>query len=159
MMELFFEWAAKNQWTLSLAGEPAPLPDAIIRRYAAIPADYLDFAGRLEKCMSRDETLWFITPAGFAESDPDKWRYNEFEILSLEAAEDDEDWQEEITAFWNCHLPVVMRTGDSSYSYYALRLSDGAVVTGEEPEFEETEKVADSFAEFLGKIVAGQLSL
>ncbi|HAA6474525.1 TPA_asm: hypothetical protein GF092_02615 [Listeria monocytogenes] len=43
------------------------------------------------------------------------------------------------------------------YEYYAIALNDGSVVHGSEPEFEESLVVADSFAEFLLKIVAGEM--
>ncbi|MBC8838222.1 SMI1/KNR4 family protein, partial [Escherichia coli] len=36
-------------------------------------------------------------------------------------------------------------------------LNDGNIVHGSEPEFEESSIVADSFADFLLKIVAGEI--
>ncbi|EAF5052010.1 hypothetical protein C2W34_08740 [Listeria monocytogenes] len=43
------------------------------------------------------------------------------------------------------------------YEYYAITLKDGSVVHGSEPEFEESSIVADSFADFLLKIMAGEM--
>lgn len=46
------------------------------------------------------------------------------------------------------------------YKYYALGLdSGGAVVRGRQPQFEDTEKVAVSFADFLEKIMRGETGL
>ncbi|MBP2110406.1 hypothetical protein J2Z70_000545 [Paenibacillus silagei] len=71
-------------------------------------------------------------------------------MLSVEAAAGDPAWQSEITAWWDHHMPIVMSVGDG-YSFYAIDLTtdSGAIVRGAEPEFEEVEKVADSFGEFL----------
>ncbi|EAE7097412.1 hypothetical protein BI340_12020 [Listeria monocytogenes] len=43
------------------------------------------------------------------------------------------------------------------YEYYAIALNDENVVHGSEPEFEESLVVADSFADFLLKIMAGEM--
>ncbi|EDJ9677123.1 TPA: hypothetical protein IP792_000204 [Listeria monocytogenes] len=43
------------------------------------------------------------------------------------------------------------------YEYYAITLKDGSVVHGSEPEFEESLVVADSFVDFLLKIMAGEM--
>ncbi|EDK4067349.1 hypothetical protein GGC09_01250 [Listeria monocytogenes] len=50
-----------------------------------------------------------------------------------------------------------MMSVGGSYEYYAIALNDGSVVHGSEPEFEESLVVADSFADFLLKIVAGEI--
>jgi hypothetical protein len=47
-------------------------------------------------------------------------------------------------------MPVALSVADG-YAYYALR-EDGFVIFGREPEFEETEFFADSFAAFLEKL-------
>ncbi|HAB0062340.1 TPA_asm: SMI1/KNR4 family protein, partial [Listeria monocytogenes] len=43
------------------------------------------------------------------------------------------------------------------YEYYAIHLTNGNIVHGSEPEFEESSIVAESFADFLLKIVAGEM--
>ncbi|MBC1743940.1 hypothetical protein HCA06_12850 [Listeria welshimeri] len=52
-----------------------------------------------------------------------------------------------------------MMSVDGCYEYYAIALNDGSVVHGSEPEFEESLVVADSFANFLLKIVAGEIGI
>lgn len=78
--------------------------------------------------------------------------------MSLDAAEGDSSWIAEIKSFWNDHLPICLSLKDG-YSYYALCLKDGTIVTGEEPEFEETTQVAPSFRDFLQMLCNGELDL
>jgi len=157
-MDKFFAWAADNGFNITLSDECQPLPEGITARYGNIPQTYADFAARLAEFTNAGETAWFITPSGFSETDPEKWRYNEFELMSLEAAEGDAEWQGEITEFWNNHLPIVLNV-DGGYSYYALSMTDGSIVHGCEPEFEETETVAGLFEEFIEKLISGEIEL
>ncbi|MDE7416157.1 MAG: hypothetical protein K2N44_07605 [Lachnospiraceae bacterium] len=48
---------------------------------------------------------------------------------------------------------------DVGYSYWAIRICDGAVVRGSDPEFEEVEKAADSFDEFLSLIMNRKIQI
>jgi hypothetical protein len=79
-------------------------------------------------------------------------------MLSLEAAMDDEIWKSEITAWWDRYLPIVMSVEDG-YSFYAIDVTEdqGAVVRGSEPEFEEVDKVANSFEQFLEFIMSNAI--
>ena len=45
----------------------------------------------------------------------------------------------------------------NGYEYYAIELDSGIIVSGFEPEFEEAETVADSFDEFLEKLMNNEL--
>jgi hypothetical protein len=81
------------------------------------------------------------------------YRWNELELQSLEGARRDPSWQQDIQTFWDEHFPIALSIEDG-YSYHALR-SDGTVVTGREPEYEEADKVAQSYAEFLGLMCHG----
>lgn len=80
--------------------------------------------------------------------------------MSLEVAEDDQEWKEEITAWWDKHLPIIMSV-DDGYSFYAIDLTDAkeCIVKGYEPEFEEVEKVADSIEEFLDLIMSNEIEI
>ena len=89
--------------------------------------------------------------------EPMKSRY-EWELLSLEAAGDDAGWKEEIRQFWDRHLPFFLSL-DGGYAYYAFSMEDGSVVYGAEPEFEECETVADSFEDFMEKVMSGRIRL
>ena len=86
------------------------------------------------------------------------FRWNEWELLSLEAAGDDAAWRAEILAFWDAHLPIVLSVAEG-YAYYALSLPDGAVIQGSEPEFEDCRTAAPSFRDFMGQVLRGEIQL
>lgn len=67
-------------------------------------------------------------------------------------------WKKAITSFWDNHLPVYI-SANGEYEYYALRMTDGCIVHGIEPEFEETIVVANSFFEFIEKICVGEINV
>lgn len=128
------------------------LPEAITDRYKNIPEQWMEFIQRIRRMVCPDETTWFLCTEDFAIQDDKAFQWNEWELISLRDAEGDEEWMNEIKQFWDEHLPVVMSVKDG-YSYYAISMRDGSVVHGMEPEFEECEPVAVSFADFLEKIV------
>ena len=86
------------------------------------------------------------------------WQWNEWELLSLEAAGNDAAWKDEIRKFWDGHLPVFLSL-ESGYAYYAISIKEGSIVYGSEPEFEECKIVADSYEDFMKKIIRGELQL
>lgn len=59
---------------------------------------------------------------------------------------------------FNQSFPIVMSVG-GDYQYYGIEINSGKVVQGWEPEFEEIIYVADSFIEFIEKIVSGEIKL
>ena len=48
---------------------------------------------------------------------------------------------------------------ENGYAYYAISMQDGSVVYGAEPEFEECETAADSFEDFMEKVMSGGIRL
>ena len=86
------------------------------------------------------------------------WQWNEWELLSLEAAGNDAAWKDEIRKFWDGHLPVFLSL-ESGYAYYAISIKEGSIVYGSEPEFEECQTVADSFENFMEKIISKKIRL
>lgn len=96
-------WAKEKGWDItSKSGSELCLNSSITSRYKELPMDYLEFLHAVETCVSPDEQTWFICEADFnniLESGAFKW--NEFEILSLEAAAGDSVWESEITAWWD----------------------------------------------------------
>lgn len=80
--------------------------------------------------------------------------WNEFEKISLNSAEGDDDWKQEIIKFLDRYLPVIISVR-SGYAYYTIdtKSSSGVVVYGFEPEFEEIEEVSNYFNEFLDLII------
>jgi hypothetical protein len=147
----FMIWAEENGWEIRRkSGSQLHLNSSITSRYKGLPNEYSEFLNLVEQCVAPDEQTWFICKAEFNNSPETAFGWNEFEMLSLEAAAGDSVWQSEITAWWDYHLPIVMSV-EGGYSFYAIDLTtdSGAIVRGFEPEFEEVEKVADSFGEFL----------
>ena len=86
------------------------------------------------------------------------FQWNEWELISLEAAEGDSVWTDDIIGFWNGHLPIFASV-NGGYSYYAISMEDGSIVHGFEPEFEKCEIVAASFNDFMKKVICKQIDL
>ena len=63
-----------------------------------------------------------------------------------------------IINFWNRHLPIY-RSVKGKYSYYAIDTESGKIVCGYEPEYEDASIVADSFEDFIDKIISGEIIL
>ena len=155
--------AALRQQGWTVSGEdatPRQFPQCISGRYHTPPAEWVEFLNCVRNCVSPGETTWFLCLNDFERQDKDSFWWNEWELLSLQAAIDDQyaEWQNSIKAFWDNHLPVCLSV-KGGYGYYAIRLSDGAVVHGTEPEFEETREAAPSFSRFLEMICNGVLVL
>lgn len=152
MLNGFKEWAKKNGWNIFPAKDSNDFPDFITERYT-IPENWAQFIRPLEVCENNDATVWFVTPWDFRRHE-NGFRWNEFELMSLEWCDGDSA----VTEFWDRHIPVVQSVKDG-YSYYAINTENGKVVYGCEPEFEEAETVADSFEDFIAKIIAGEIKL
>jgi hypothetical protein len=113
---------------------------------AAFSADVSVWANSFALLASADETTWFLAADDYEEGSDNAFAWNEFEKVSLDASEDEEQVVA-VTEFWSRHLPVLLSVRDR-YAYLAVR-SDGMIVCGEEPEFEDAEVVAGSLAELL----------
>ena len=61
------------------------------------------------------------------------WQWNEWELLSLKAAENDAAWKDEIRKFWDGHSPVFLSL-EGGYAYYVISIKEGSIVYGSEPE-------------------------
>ena len=155
IVKKFEQWASKNNWRIELTDNQEVLPQEIINRYKNIPKEWISFITSFHMIINESEDMWFLTCDNFREGE---WSYNEFEIISLDAAFDDEDWAKDIKEFWDNTLPIIMSVG-GGYQYYAIEISTGKIVQGYEPEFEEIEYVADSFTEFIEKIISGEIEL
>lgn len=159
----FLEWAKKNGWNFTLSNNRFELPEEILRRYYNIPKDYLDFISRFKMMVNKTDTAWFLCQDDFLNPPEEGFRWNEFEMMSLEAveSEDLEDWKAEIKNFWDYHLPIVMCVGGGNYEYYAIDITHNKrpIVHGISPEFEETTEVASDFLDFLQKITDGKIVL
>lgn len=159
MIEDFGTYMKENGWNIEwneTQGEG--LAETITKRYGKIPKQWLEFISNVKSMVSSDETKWFLCAEDFDIQDDKAFQWNEWELISLNAAEGDMKWQNEIKKFWDNHLPVVMSV-KGYYSYYAISIKDGFIVHGSEPEFEECEIAATSFMDFMEKIMKGELKL
>lgn len=125
------------------------LPEEVRQRYPRLPADVESFLGGLELCTNRQRTVWFLTGDDYRRHQEGQFRWNEHELMSLDAA-DDPDEKARIRAYWDCHFPLMFAV-HSDYDYLAIDLQPsvfGQIVHGYMPEPEESTPVANSFAEF-----------
>lgn len=159
MIENFLTYMRERGWMVEVKDEPAfCLPEPMKSRYAEYPESWRRFVAAVESMVRKDERAWFLCAEDYDIQGDKAWQWNEWELLSTEAAEEDTQWKEEIKRFWDGHLPILLSL-ESGYAYYAISMKDGSVVYGSEPEFEECETVADSFEDFMERVVSGEITL
>ena len=141
------EWTiAKRKKARDINGEANP----IYRSVHKLPNNFIQYLKAYESIHNAADTAWFLMLEDYCGESDSAFAWNEFQIQSLDSALDEAD-KEKIRNFWNCKLPFFMSV-KSGYAYAALDLSEssfGAVVIGQEPEYELVEKIADSFDDFL----------
>lgn len=164
-LEEFLNILRRAGWNIATSsGDVLNLNPAVLARYPHIPDAYLTFLRHVAECSNPAQTAWFLCASDYNAdgSDDTTFRWNEWERLSFEAADGNQEEVERIRQFWNSHLPI-MSSVSSDYAYLAISMSPadyGAIVHGFAPEFEESpQRVCGSFDEFLdafGRIVAGE---
>lgn len=113
---------------------------------------FLDYVSKAE---SNDSTAWFLCLKDYQNNDDtDGFSWNEFEKISLASAESDSE-KEKIKKWWERHLPIAMSV-NGEYTFLAIDLENGTIVQGYEPEFEDTETIAENFEELLKMIISGE---
>lgn len=138
-------YVARREHSLAL------LPDHVKQRYARLPAEVESFLGGLEACINKQETVWFLTHHDYGQDRDGRFRWNEHELMCLDAAEGDQEEMDRIRAFWDNHFPFLFAV-HSDYDYLAVDLSPeayGQIVHGSMPEPDQTSPVAPSFSEFV----------
>lgn len=162
-VERFLDWAAERGWTVERRTVPLSLPETVTGRYE-IPESYKDFLDKVLLCAGPMDTEWFLCEEGYRQEDPDALRWNECEQISLEAARDllDEEEERRVTEFWDGVLPFFLSVG-GGYEYYGFDLRGrfgpaGCVLHGCEPMFEEAELFAPDFPAFLDRVARGEVA-
>ena len=140
-------------WKIARLDRNAPLPSTVAQRYAWAPCGVMDFVAGIGEAMSPDDKAWILSAVDYAGTSEKAFAWNEWELIELSAAEDDDSWKSEVTHFWDQHLPILMSLKDG-YAYFAIEQTNNTVVVGEEPEFEETTPLAASLSELLEMIAA-----
>ena len=155
----FLTYMREHEWNVEVNEKQiCCLPEPMRSRYNEYPESWLRFISIVKSMVRKDERVWFLCAEDYDIQGDKAWQWNEWELLSLEAAGDDAAWKAEIEKFWNEHLPIVMSL-ENGYAYYAITMKDGSIVHGSEPEFEECETVADSFEDFIEKVIGNKIQL
>jgi hypothetical protein len=139
---------SRKGWDVQLRVTPANFPGDVIQRYSWCPDGVREFVENTDAVIAPNQKSWFLTSSEFAASSDSAFRWNQWEVDCLEAADSDPEWQAEIVCFWDRHFPLMLSL-KSGYAYFAIRQEDLVIVAGEEPEFEGTAIIATSFPEFL----------
>ncbi len=147
----FIEKLKTLGWTLK-SNVPSDVytPNDIINRIELnAQPEFLEFINQFEILANNEDNIWFLSVKDYSKDNlGEGFSWNEFELQSLEAA--DENQRDNILQFWKMHLPFLMGV-KSGYAYVALVLvgpDKGSIVAGNEPEYEETTKIAESLEEF-----------
>lgn len=145
-------WRIKENPTLTI-------PDFIVKRYVALPKNWLELFGCIEYCVAQDELSWFITPIDMLGASDSAYAWNEAEMQSLETAQDDQNWVVEISNYWNAHLPVMFSVKNGCETWALCLKGDdvGKIIKSQEPEYEEGTVIADSLEMFID-ILAQQVA-
>ncbi|MGL4453330.1 MAG: SMI1/KNR4 family protein [Sarcina sp.] len=150
------EWAKKNGWKVEERGDREFQENRDLNfRFNGIPNQYYRFLEKISGMISPNEKTWFLCENEYNNNSKNAFNWNEFELISLEAAEEDVEWKSEIISWWNKKFPIVMSV-DNGYSFYAIDLSNnkGNIVRGFEPEFEDVEVVAENIDIFFELIMS-----
>ncbi len=119
--------------------------------YNIIPKDYLEFLKSFESIHNPEETVWFNSINDFNEKSNSDFKWNEFENLSREWSEDDEEELKIIDKFWNEHIPILMSV-KNQYEFLAINITKsnyGKIFHGKEPEFENVSEYCKDFNELI----------
>lgn len=135
--------------------ETETFKETFLQRFTSIPNDYRNFLNQFSLLVNKNETTWFNSISDFNETNNEsEFKWNEFELISIAAFEDDPKEQDKIKLFWNNHLPIILSV-QNGYSFFAIGTNNenfGKIYYGEEPEFEEVALIADDLKSFLLKI-------
>jgi hypothetical protein len=144
----FLETLRRAGWQVRLKDLPIlNLVDSVRLRYPNLSGDLILFLSVVDYCANADNNVWFLCEDDYNGMSDSAYRWNEFELMSLEVAQGSPKLILQVEKFWNLHIPFLISVkGD--YAFLAISESDGSVVSGFESEFEEVVKVCDSFSTF-----------
>src|SRR5215469_7189507 len=118
-IEKFLDWAEDHRWKVRRYAGDTEIPAAILSRYENIPEEYLRFLRKTALLATPDETGWFNCRPDFEGASDSAFRWNEFEIISLQAAGHDEARRQDIRKFWDTNLPAFLSV-KSGYAFHAI---------------------------------------
>ncbi|MEY8607248.1 SMI1/KNR4 family protein [Muribaculum intestinale] len=147
----FIKLLVNSGWNCNPAKEGVSRKKNINVRLNESPSDFKEFVSSFDLLSNKLDTVWFTSIKDYSSTESENsFVWNEFEISSLEYAESDEE-KKSIISFWDKTLPFLTSV-KGGYSYMAIVLNNddyGKIVYGQEPIYEDTVHVCDSFQEFL----------
>jgi hypothetical protein len=159
-IESFIKWAESRNCKIikNIEKQDIELPDYIKIRYLNIPVEFLEFIKTINSCICDDEKTWFICLKEYNKTSDFAFSWDEIEQMSF--IEGEEEFNDDIRKFWDNYLPIVLSV-KNGYTYYAIdtRKNIGTIISGNDPEFEEYELIAQSFFEFLDMIMENKILL
>lgn len=160
MIENLINYLKENGWYITSNDSFVDVSNNdVLKHFENLSPLFIKLMANYKKIISKDETVWFLCLDDYNDSSESAFKWNEFELLSLEATAGDEQWEKEIREWWADKLPIILSVG-GEYSYYAIDAGkDGAIIYGYEPEFEEEDVVADNFEDFINKLINGVITL
>ncbi len=150
----FVERLKHHGWDVRILEEALPIPADVKQRFPWLAPDVQSFLENIERAVSPDAKAWFVSTREMIGQSDSAFSWDEWERQSLYAAGADEALRARIREFWDSHFPVMLSV-KSDYAYFAIEKDTLRVVHGEEPEYEETSVIADSFSEFLESVASG----
>ena len=160
MVDKFIAFLEEKGWNISRNENSTDISsNEILMKYSNLHSEFVELIERYKIISSADDTTWFLCSNDYKSESEDAFKWNEFENMSLEVAEGDAEWHHKIEEWWQDKLPIIMSVG-SGYSYYAIDTGNGGkIINGYEPEFEETDVVAEDFGDFMDLVINGQIEL
>lgn len=154
----FIELLLRKGWffkapTEKLSDSSSSEDNRVINLIKATPPDFQTFIQSFQELSGKGEDAWFISYSDYLSCNESGFSWNEYEKLSIQAAEENGDDEEKafLTKFWNSYLPFAYSL-KNGYSYLAIGVSGenkGKIIYGQEPVFEDFSIEADSFEELL----------
>jgi len=148
----------RSGWVIELKETPSlELPAKIVDRFPYFPGDLHMFLNVVKSCVNARQTAWLLCEDDYnGENSRSAFSWDDFERMSVQAAQGQPDWLGEIDQFWRRYLPIAQSV-QSGYAYLAMDMSDpntSTVIYGREPEFEEPGYICGSFEQLI-RIIAG----
>ena len=131
MKERFEKWADEKGWKIIKSTDVFINDELIVDKTNVHLAQWLEFISNYKDS---------------------EWRQNDFEKMSLEASDGDDEWTAEIKSFWEKRFVIIMSVS-GEYEYYAINTETGEIEHEYGPEFEESEIVSPTFKDFVYGIV------
>ena len=142
--------------------ERKELSSDLQNRYSELPADYQEFLQRFQTITNESDNVWFNSIEDFNGESDSGFRWNEFELMGLEALADDKESCDMIRLFWDSHIPILInwlqlskvRTDNLSFLEKTISLQYLRIIGGSFTSIEGLEKCVNLKTLFLQRCTA-----